>query len=74
MISEVPVDVDRLAGFIAADRAANPSNYAMVTISEGAVLEGGEMSLSGEEDAYGHRKLGGIGEQLGSMLKAATGI
>ncbi len=74
VISEVPVDIDRIAGFLVADRRANPSNYAMVTISEGAVIEGGEMSLRGEEDAYGHRKLGGIGEQLGSMLKTVTGI
>jgi 6-phosphofructokinase len=74
VISEVPVEIDRLAEFLVADRAANPSNYAMVTISEGAVIEGGEMALSGEADAYGHRKLGGIGEQLGSMLKSLTGI
>ena len=74
VISEVPVDIDKLAGFLVDDRKANPSNYAMVTISEGAVIQGGEMSLSGEEDAYGHRKLGGIGVQLGSMLKAITGI
>jgi 6-phosphofructokinase 1 len=32
------------------------------------------MLVSGEADAYGHRKLGGVGEQLGSMLKEATGI
>jgi 6-phosphofructokinase len=74
VISEVPVDIDRLADFLAADRADNPSHYAMVTISEGAVIEGGEMALSGDADAYGHRKLGGIGEQLGEMLKSVTGI
>jgi len=74
VISEVPVDIDRLAPMVVADRKGNPSNYAMVTISEGAVIEGGEMALRGEADAYGHRKLGGIGEQLGSMLKQATGI
>jgi 6-phosphofructokinase 1 len=74
VISEVPVDINRLADFLTADRAANPSNYAMVTVSEGAVVEGGEMLLSGEADAYGHRKLGGVGEQVGSMLKEVTGI
>lgn len=74
IISEVPVDINRLADYLIADRAANPSNYAMVTVSEGAVVEGGEMLVSGEADAYGHRKLGGVGEQLGSMLKEATGI
>jgi 6-phosphofructokinase len=74
VISEVPVEIDRLAEFLVADRAVNPSNYSMVTISEGAVIEGGEMALRGEADAYGHRKLGGIGDQLGSMLKSLTGL
>ncbi len=73
-ISEVPVDIDRLAGLLVQDRAANPSNYTMMTISEGTVIEGGEMSLSGDADAYGHRKLGGIGVQTGAMLKEITGI
>jgi 6-phosphofructokinase 1 len=73
VISEVPVDVHKLADLLMQDKAANPSNYAMVTISEGAVLEGGEMALSGEADAYGHRKLGGIGAALGEELKAITG-
>ena len=74
VISEVPVDIDRLAGFLVGDRNSNPSRYAMVTVSEGAVVEGGEMSLSGEADAYGHRKLGGIGQQVGAMLKEITGV
>ncbi|HEX5631551.1 MAG TPA: 6-phosphofructokinase, partial [Acidimicrobiia bacterium] len=73
VISEVPVDVERLAALLAADRTANPSHYAMVTISEGAVLQGGEMSLKGESDAYGHRKLGGIGAVLGEELQRRTG-
>jgi 6-phosphofructokinase 1 len=73
VISEVPVDVPTLAELLMKDKAANPSNYAMVTVSEGAVLEGGEMALTGEADAYGHRKLGGIGAQLGEELKAITG-
>ncbi len=45
----------------------------MVTVSEGATIAGGEMILSGEEDAYGHRKLGGIGELTGELLKESTG-
>jgi len=73
VISEVPVDVNKLADLLMIDKAANPSNYAMVTISEGAVLEGGEMALSGEADAFGHRKLGGIGQELGDELKRITG-
>ena len=73
LISEVPFDIDRLAGLVVADKAANPSNYAMITVSEGATIEGGEMHLSGEADAYGHRKLGGIGRTTGSLLKERTG-
>lgn len=73
VISEVPCDVDRLSELLAADKRANPSNYAMVTVSEGATLEGGDMVLSGDEDAYGHRKLGGIGQLLGELLKERTG-
>ncbi len=73
VISEVPVDIDRLAQMLTADKANNPSNYAMMTISEGAVIEGGDMILSGEEDAYGHRKLGGIGQECAELLKERTG-
>jgi 6-phosphofructokinase len=73
VISEVPVDVDRLSELLMSDKRANPSNYAMVTVSEGATIEGGQMLVTGEEDAYGHRKLGGIGEVLGAEIKAHTG-
>ena len=72
-ISEVPVDIEKLAALLVEDKASNPSNYAMLTISEGAVLEGGDLMLSGEEDAYGHRKLGGIGSQVAQLLKQITG-
>jgi 6-phosphofructokinase len=73
VISEVPVDVTKLSELLMKDKRANPSNYAMVTVSEGATLEGGQMHLSGEEDAYGHRKLGGVGERLGDEIKQVTG-
>jgi 6-phosphofructokinase len=73
IISEVPFDIDRLAGQLMHDKAANPSNYAMMTISEGATLIDGEMILGGEEDAYGHRKLGGIGQVTSELLKERTG-
>ena len=73
IISEVPFDVERLAGMLQSDRRSNPSNYAMMTISEGARLQEGDMMLAGEEDAYGHRKLGGIGALTGELLKERTG-
>jgi 6-phosphofructokinase len=73
IISEVPFDIDRLAGFLGADKAANPSRYAMMTISEGATMEGGELIQEGPEDPYGHRKLGGIGQLTAQRLKEITG-
>jgi 6-phosphofructokinase len=73
IISEVPFDVEKLADLLLTDRASNPSNYAMMTISEGARLQAGDMVLAGEEDAYGHRKLGGIGALTGELLKERTG-
>lgn len=74
LISEVPFDIDKLAEMLVADRNTNPSNYAMVAISEGAQMIGGEIIESGEPDAYGHRKLGGIGSITGELLKEKTGI
>ncbi|HJM49535.1 MAG TPA: ATP-dependent 6-phosphofructokinase [Alphaproteobacteria bacterium] len=74
LISEVPVDVERLAGLVAGDRNANPSRYAMVVVSEGASLTDGKIVESGQADAYGHRKLGGIGQTIGDALKEITGI
>ena len=73
IISEVPFDPKKLADFVMKDKKANPKNYAMITISEGAKMVGGEMLLSGESDAYGHRRLGGIGEETGAILKELTG-
>jgi len=74
VISEVPFEPDRLARFLVDDRARNPSRYAMLTISEGASAIGGDMILSGRADAFGHRKLGGIGAWTAEAIKELTGI
>jgi len=74
VISEVPFDVDRLVKLLAADRAHNPSRYAILTISEGASFKGGAVLETGKEDAYGHRKLGGIGSVVADEIKKRTGI
>jgi 6-phosphofructokinase 1 len=72
IISEVPFDIEKLANFLLEDKRNNPSNYAIVTISEGAMMEGGEIIESGPEDAFGHRKLGGIGEIVADQIKKIT--
>ena len=73
IISEVPFSPEKLAGLLMQDKTSNPSNYAMMTISEGATIVGGEMIMRGEEDAYGHKKLGGIGAITGDLIKELTG-
>lgn len=73
IISEVPFDVQKLALLLVQDKYNNPSNYAIMTISEGAHEVGGDLvHYAGDEDAYGHKKLGGIGAVLGEKLKDLT--
>ncbi len=73
LISEVHFDPERLARMVVEDKKSNPSNYAMVTISEGAQMTGGKIVEYGQADSYGHRKLGGIGAITGEALKHLTG-
>jgi ATP-dependent phosphofructokinase / diphosphate-dependent phosphofructokinase len=70
VIPEHKFDIERLTELLVADRRHNPSRYSVVLISEGAMFEGGEMVFEKETtDAYGHKKLGGIGDLVGEKLK-----
>jgi 6-phosphofructokinase len=73
IITEVPFEVQRLVEFLIEDKRNNPSNYAMMTISEGAIMLGSDVFESGEADAYGHRKLGGVGAILSDEIKKRSG-
>lgn len=73
IITEVPFDIHRLADYIMEDKRNNPSNYAILTISEGAIMQGMEVVETGEADAFGHRKLGGVGEITADLIKKLTG-
>jgi 6-phosphofructokinase 1 len=74
LIAEVPFDMEKLARLLSEDRGRNPSHYAVLAISEGASPLGGTIFESGEADAYGHRKLGGIGAVAGEQLQRLTGV
>jgi ATP-dependent phosphofructokinase / diphosphate-dependent phosphofructokinase len=70
VIPEYKFDIDLLANLLIEDRNHNPSKYSVVLVSEGAMFTGGEMIFSdSERDAYGHAKLGGIGDVVGQKLK-----
>lgn len=74
VIPEHPFDVDRLTELMVADRSTNPSKYSVVLVSEGAKIAGmSEMVYSDQEaDAYGHKKLGGVGDLVADRLKQAS--
>lgn len=72
LIPEWDFDPDRLIELLLDDRKKNPSNYAIVLVSEGAKPAGGKILESGKEDAYGHKKLGGIGYQVSEYIKEKT--
>jgi len=70
VIPEYEFNIERLASLLVDDRNRNPSKYSIVLVSEGAMFKGGEMIFSGsEKDAYGHAKLGGIGDLVSAQLK-----
>ncbi len=73
LIPEYPFDLDRVCRLLMEDKANNPSNYALVIVSEGAIWKGGELMEYGEADAYGHRKKADIGHALAEEVHTRTG-
>ncbi len=70
VIPEHQINIEQLAALMVEDRNNNPSKYSVVLVSEGASYEGGNiLYTSHETDAFGHKKLGGIGEDIGQQLK-----
>ena len=70
VIPEYKFDIERLTELLAEDRNHNPSRYSIVLVSEGAIFTGGEMVFKDSRlDAYGHKKLGGIGDLVSEELK-----
>jgi ATP-dependent phosphofructokinase / diphosphate-dependent phosphofructokinase len=70
VIPEHRFNIDQLTELLVADRRKNPSRYSVVLVSEGAMFEGGDMIFEKETtDAYGHKKLGGIGDLVSEKLK-----
>ena len=71
VIPEHKFDIEKLVALLAEDRAKNPSKYSVVIVSEGAQMLGQEEMIfqSRERDAYGHMKLGGIGDMVQKRRK-----
>ena len=70
VIPEYKFNIERLTELLVHDRNKNPSRYSTVLVSEGATFEGSEMVFEGDSaDAYGHKKLGGIGDLVSDKVK-----
>jgi 6-phosphofructokinase 1 len=73
VIPEYEFNIERLTELLVADRYKNPSKYSVVLVSEGATFEGGDMVFEGEvADAFGHKKMGGIGDLVSAELKGLS--
>ncbi len=73
VIPEHTFQIEQLAELLVEDRNKNPSKYSIVIVSEGAMFEGGEMVFEDTTtDAYGHKKLGGIGDLVSERVKELT--
>jgi ATP-dependent phosphofructokinase / diphosphate-dependent phosphofructokinase len=73
VVPEYKVNIDKLIRLLMEEKQANPSNYALVVLSEGAEWEGYQVRVYGEADAYGHRKKASVAESLADEIKRRTG-
>jgi 6-phosphofructokinase len=75
VIPEYRFHIDRMTELLVADRNRNPSKYSILLVSEGAMFEGGEMVFQDHTtDAYGHAKLGGIGDLVSAKIQELSPI
>ena len=73
LIPEKPFDIEKVCEYV--EHRFQTQYSPIVVVSEGAVpAEGGDMTLlTGETDAFGHVRLGGIGDRLAKEIETRTG-
>jgi 6-phosphofructokinase len=74
LIPEFKVDLERLIRLLIEDKNANPSNYALIVLSEGAEWQDRTFREYGPADAYGHRKKVNVAEALADEIKQLAGV
>ncbi|MGS2640547.1 6-phosphofructokinase [Streptosporangium sp. LJ11] len=72
LIPEKPFDIDKVCAYV---ESRFKTRYApIIVVAEGAHPVEGQMALqAGELDAFGHVRLGGIGENLAKEIEKRTG-
>ncbi len=73
LIPEVSMTIDEICNYIKA-RHKDGKSFSIVAVAEGFSLGGVEVTQSTELDAFGHVKLGGIGNYLGAEIEKRTGF
>src|SRR3712207_2575616 len=73
LIPEQPFDIEAVCAHV--ETRFHTQYSPIIVVSEGAIpAEGGDMTLvSGEKDAFGHVRLGGIGDRLAREIEDRTG-
>jgi 6-phosphofructokinase len=73
-IPEFKFDLGKMVELLIEDKRANPSNYCLVVLSEGAEWEGYSLREYGDADAFGHRKKANVGEDFGEEIRQRAGV
>ena len=73
VIPEYPVDLDKLIDLLVTEKRDNPSNYALVVLSEGATWKGYKVQEYGRADHIGRRKKVNVAEALADEVQRRTG-
>jgi ATP-dependent phosphofructokinase / diphosphate-dependent phosphofructokinase len=73
LVPEIPIDIDHVVAVLKRRRAEG-KNYGIVVVSEGAEFpDKGMTTLDAETDAFGHVRLGGVGNAVAKLIEDATG-
>ena len=72
-IPEYKFDLHKLFDLLMTDKRNNPSNYALVVLSEGAEWLNHKAREKGLADAYGHKKKVNVGEDLSDEIQHTLG-
>lgn len=74
LIPEYPFSVDKVCDLLV-ERKNRGIRYSIVFVAEGASeAGGGEFTLGGQKDSFGHVRLGGIGDWLAHEIEKRRGI
>ena len=73
LVPERPIDIEAVCAAVKR-RQARGLHFSIIVAAEGAMLPSGEVKKAADIDAFGHVKLGGIGERLAREIEARTGF